>query len=102
MQNRIKYVALMFVFLVAFAFVSAGPKYSYNQNIVIKDCRIVTPNVNTDGIVTILNTGKTNILRISNQEFFMPKNTYSLFWFEEGEYQVTNTKSVGSVVVIKD
>jgi hypothetical protein len=101
MKNKMNYVALIFVFLVALGFASGCPKYSYNQNIVLKDYRIITPNVNTDGLLTILNTGKTNILRISNQEFLMPKNTYSTFWFEEGNYQITNAKSFGLVMVVK-
>jgi len=101
MKNKMGYIAFILVFLVASGFVSAYPKYSNNQNILIKDYMILTPNVNTDGIVTILNMGKTNIIRVSNQEFLMPKNTYSIFWFKEGDYQLTNVKSFSSVTVAK-
>jgi len=100
MKCKFRNIAWIFAVLLVLGQVNAYSKYYYNQNFVIDNSRIITPNVNTDGIVVVLNTGKTNLLRIDNQEFLMPKNTYSVFWFEEGNYQLFNGKNMGSVIVI--
>ncbi|HOI18503.1 MAG TPA: hypothetical protein PLX15_01420 [Candidatus Woesearchaeota archaeon] len=92
MKWKLRNIAWVFFAFLVLGNVSAYSHYAFNQNLVIDNSRIITPNIYTDGIVGVLNTGKTNILRISNQEFLMPRNTYLVFWFEEGNYQLFNGK----------